>query len=186
MTKSTSPTHSRDTWQSLRDAVSAHPSVTGATFDNATMRAEFKTSETFATDGQNVEAVVIPDPDGSRVAISGIEKRQALGRRDWARIRKVAAELVADLEARLSEIPRIDDPAPANQPTGALTASSAVSDEIAKFALLRDRGLISAHEFDEQKRQLLTEGLNHRPLPADPRRGPQRPARDRKAVRSPR
>jgi hypothetical protein len=127
--------------------------VTGATFNDPLMRAYFKTDMTFATYGQNLSATVSREPDGSRVVISGVAKRPSFGGRDQPRIRKIADELLADLATRLSY-------APADAPSRAELLLSGVSgrsikEEISKYALLRERGLISAAEFDDHKRWLL-------------------------------
>ena len=77
-------------WSSLREVVGDHPSITGARFDDAQLRAEFKTDMSFATYGQNMSAAVTANEAGTTVVIEGIAKRQSVARRDSARIRKIA------------------------------------------------------------------------------------------------
>jgi hypothetical protein len=58
-------------WSSLREVVGEHPSITGARFDDALLRAEFKTDMSFATYGQNMSAAVTADEAGMTVVIEG-------------------------------------------------------------------------------------------------------------------
>jgi hypothetical protein len=143
-----------ETWASLREAVSAHPTVTGATFNDPLMRAYFKTDMTFATYGQNLSATVSREEDGSRVVISGVAKRPSFGGRDQARIHKIAADLFADMAARLSDARPAETPNLGDLLLAGVSGRS-IKEEISKYALLRERGLISAAEFDDHKRWLL-------------------------------
>lgn len=175
------PYPARATWRSLCDAVTAHPSVTTARFNDLTMQADFKTTATYATYGQNLTAVVTANGYSTHVEISGAAKLSTLAGRDQGRIRKIAAELFVDLTARLSDAPGGVAP---GQPTRTSPLDPLVREEIAKFELLRARGFISTDEFNAQKRQLLSNGLSgQRPIAVASTRGPQRPARDRIAIR---
>lgn len=148
------PHPARATWQSLRDAVSAHPSVTGTRFNDLAMRAEFKTSATYATYGQNLTAVVTANGYSTRIEISGAAKRPSFGGRDRARIHKIAAELFTDVTARLADAPRVDA-TPHPEHRFAPISGKAILEEISKFELLRARGFITADEFDDHKTWLL-------------------------------
>ncbi len=94
-----------ETWPSLRSAVSAHRGITGASFNDSLMRVQFKT---FATLGHTLSAVVSPETDGSRVLIAAVVKWQSAERHERAQIRKVAAELLADMGLRLRDLSRRD------------------------------------------------------------------------------
>jgi len=168
------------TWRALRDAISAHPSITSARFVDSFMRVEFKTDMTFATYGQNMTAIVTPDPEGCCVSISGVAKRTSFGGRDQNRIRRIALELFADLGARLSVAPCAE---PAKEPVPPVFPVS-VGEEVARLALLRARGFISSDEFDDHKRRLLSGELVI-PLPDtdDGLRAPRPPARTQRALR---
>ena len=170
-------------WTSLREVVGEHPSITGARFDDAQRRAEFKTDMSFATYGQNMSAAVRADEAGTTVVIEGIAKRQSVGGRDSARIRKIASEILSDLESRLYRAALLDaEPLPAPVPT---VAELSVGEEIAKLALLRARGFITTDEFDEHKRRLLSgEVAGNRPLATDGIGAPRQPARVRKTART--
>jgi len=144
-----------ETWASLRDAVSAHPAVTGATFNDPLMRAYFKTDMTFATYGQSLSAAVSREPDGnSRVVISGVAKRPSFGGQDQRRIHKIADELLSDLAARLSYAPPAEPPTRGEVLLAGVSGRS-IKEEISKYAVMRERGIISATEFDDHKRWLL-------------------------------
>ncbi|HTN81109.1 MAG TPA: hypothetical protein VMK16_15640 [Acidimicrobiales bacterium] len=168
------------TWRALREAIPAHPNVTGARFVDSFMRVEFKTDMSFATYGQNMTALVTPDPEGCNVEISGVAKRTSFGGRDQNRIRKIALEIFADLGARLSVTPCAE---PAKDPVPPVFPVS-VGEEVARLALLRARGFISSDDFDDHKRRLLSGELVI-PLPDtdDALRGPRPPARAQKALR---
>ena len=170
-------------WTSLREVVGEHPSITGARFDDSQLRAEFKTDMSFATYGQNMSAAVRSDEAGTTVVIEGIAKRQSVAGRDSARIRKIASEILSDLEARLYRAALVDpDPRP---PVAATTSQLSVGEEIAKLALLRARGFITTEEFDEHKRRLLSgEVAGNRPLATDGIGAPRQPARVRKTART--
>jgi hypothetical protein len=174
-----------DTWCSLRDAVATHPRVVTACFNDVTMSVEFKTDMTFATYGQKFTALVVANDHGSRVVISGVAKRASVGGRDQACIRRVAAELLADLSARLAEGCATDAQQPLNAGTTSPASDLSVGEEIAKLALLRARGFISTDEFDEHKRRLLSGEIpGNRPLAADGIGPPRQPARVRKTART--
>ena len=107
--------------------------------------------------------------------------RRCCRQRPWpARIRKIAEEILSDLQARLFQVAFVEpDPA---KPGGAPRVP--VSEEMAKLELLRSRGFISNDEFEDHKRRLLAGDVVRRlPIAVDPTRGPQRPARDRIAIR---
>ena len=170
-------------WTSLREVVGEHPSITCARFDDAQLRAEFKTDMSFATYGQNMSAAVRADDAGTTVVIEGIAKRQSVAGRDSARIRKIASEILSDLEARLYRA-ALSDPEPGPPVAAATSTQLSVGEEIAKLALLRARGFITTEEFDEHKRQLLEgNGVGRLPAAVEPTRGPQQPARTRVAIR---
>jgi hypothetical protein len=170
-----------ETWPALRSAISAHRGITGASFNDSLRRVQFKT---WATLGHTLSAVVSPESNGSRVLVSTVVKWQSTGRQERSQIRKIAAEILADLG------PRLDDISPltrlSNAEDQAAASASAIAAEMAHYALLRDRGFISAEEFDDEKRRLLNGGpIDPRcTLTWDPWRGPRRPARDLKAERS--
>ena len=173
-------------WSSLREVVGEHPSITGARFDDAQLRAEFKTDMSFATYGQNMSAAVTADEAGTTVVIEGIAKRQSVGGRDSARIRKIASEILSDLEARLFRAALVDpEPGSPVAPTAATaTPELSVGEEIAKLALLRARGFITTEEFEEYKRRLLSgEAKTTLCFPAIDTRGPRPSARERNATR---
>ena len=168
-------------WSSLREVVGDHPSITGARFDDALLRAEFKTDMSFATYGQNMSAAVTADEAGTTVVIEGIAKRQSVARRDSARIRKIASEILSDLEARLFQAALVD---PGPGPAPARTAPLSVGEEIEKLALLRARGFITTDEFEDYKRRLLSgEATETICTPSTDTRGPRPSARDRNATR---
>ena len=86
--------------------------------------AEFKTDMSFATYGQNMSAAVTADEAGTTVVIEGIAKRQSVAGRDSARIRKIASEILSDLEARLFQAALVDpEPLPAPARTAARSRS---------------------------------------------------------------
>lgn len=174
------PDPARVAWQSLREVVSAHPKVVGAYFNDVTMCADFKTDATFATYGQSLSAVVSSDQTGTTVVIEGVAKQRSTGGRDSARIRKIADEILSDLQARLFQVALVEP-----EPERTFSAPRVpVSEEIAKLELLRSRGFISTDEFEDHKRRLLAgEVVSVLPVAVDPTRGPQRPARDRVAIR---
>ncbi len=169
-------------WSSLREVVGDHPSITGARFDDALLRAEFKTDMSFATYGQNMSAAVTADEAGTTVVIEGIAKRQSVAGRDSARIRKIASEILSDLEARLFQAALVDpEPVPAPARTA---APLSVGEEIEKLALLRARGFITTEEFEDYKRRLLSgEATTTLCLPSTDARGPRPSARERNATR---
>ncbi len=173
-------------WSSLREVVGEHPSITGARFDDAQLRAEFKTDMSFATYGQNMSAAVTADEAGTTVVIEGIAKRQSVGGRDSARIRKIASEILSDLEARLFQAALVDpEPGPPVAPTAATTNPGfSVGEEIEKLALLRARGFITTEEFEDYKRRLLSgEATTTLCFPSTDTRGPRPSARERNATR---
>ena len=171
-------------WTSLREVVGEHPSVTCARFDDAQLRAEFKTDMSFATYGQNMSAAVRADDAGTTVVIEGIAKRQSVAGRDSARIRKIASEILSDLEARLYRA-ALSYPEPGPPVAAATSSQLSVGEEIAKLALLRARGFITTEEFDEHKRRLLSgEVVGDRPLATDGIGAPRQPARVRKTART--
>jgi hypothetical protein len=81
------------TWQAFRDAVLAHPGISGAKFDHATKRAELMTEKTVVPSRRRLSATLVVDADGTRVVISGAGPR--------GRTHQVATELLADLSRRL-------------------------------------------------------------------------------------
>ena len=95
------------------------------------------------------------DEAGTTVVIGDIAKRQSVGGRDSARIRKIASEILSDLEARLfrrrSSIP---SPARRSPSRGHRGARASVGEEIESCAVARSR-LITTEEFEEYKRRLL-------------------------------
>jgi hypothetical protein len=149
------PCPTGETWASLRDAISAHPKVTGASFNDSLMRASFKTDMSFATYGQNLTAVVSREPDGSRVTISGVAKRPSFGGRDQARIRKITNELLDDLAVRLGQVAAQEDAPTRSEQLRAGISGRSIAEQLSEYAILRDRGMISAAEFDDHKRWLL-------------------------------
>ena len=174
------PDPARVAWRSLREVIAEHPKVVGAFFNEITMCAEFKTDATFATYGQSMSAVVSSDESGTTVLIEGVAKQRSTGGRDSARIRKIADEILSDLQARLFQAALVQ-PEP-EKPGSAPRVP--VAEEMAKLELLRSRGFISNDEFEDHKRRLLAGDVVRRlPVSVDPTRGPQRPARDRVAIR---
>ena len=115
------PDPARVAWRSLREVIAEHPKVVGAFFNEITMCAEFKTDATFATYGQSMSAVVSSDESGTTVLVEGIAKQRSTGGRDSARIRKIAEEILSDLQARLFQVAFVEpDPAkPRRRSTGA-------------------------------------------------------------------
>jgi hypothetical protein len=173
------PDPARVAWRSLREVIAEHPKVVGAFFNEITMCAEFKTDATFATYGQSMSAVVSSDESGTTVLIEGVAKQRSTGGRDSARIRKIADEILSDLQARLFQVALVQ---PEPEKRGAPRVP--VGEEMAKLELLRSRGFISNDEFEDHKRRLLAGDVVRRlPVSVDPTRGPQRPARDRVAIR---
>ena len=173
------PDPARVAWRSLREVIAEHPKVVGAFFNEITMCAEFKTDATFATYGQSMSAVVSSDESGTTVLIEGVAKQRSTGGRDSARIRKIAEEILSDLQARLFQAALVQ---PEPEKRGAPRVP--VAEEMAKLELLRSRGFISNDEFEDHKRRLLAGDVVRRlPVSVDPTRGPQRPARDRVAIR---
>jgi Short C-terminal domain len=138
-----------DVWLALRSAVGSHPNVKPGTFNDTIMRAEFKTGMTIATYGQSLSASVRPDGLGSRVTVSGVAKWATVGGRDQARVRRVAGELLADVSRRLQHVALPSAPAQSHIERGG------VADELSKLAELRDRGVLTQDEFDQQKSNLL-------------------------------
>ena len=169
-----------ETWPALRSAISAHRGITGASFNDSLRRVQFKT---WATLGHTLSAVVSPESNGSRVLVSTVVKWQSTGRQERSQIRKIAVEILSDLGPRLNDISPLTGLSNADCQAA---SASAIAAEMAHYALLRDRGFISAEEFDDEKRRLLNGGPidPHRTLTWDPWRGPRRPARDLKAERS--
>ena len=102
------PDPARVAWRSLREVIAEHPKVVGAFFNEITMCAEFKTDATFATYGQSMSAVVSSDESGTTVLIEGVAKQRSTGGRDSARIRKIAEEILSDLQARLFQVALVE------------------------------------------------------------------------------
>ena len=59
------------------------------------------------------------------------------------------------IEAAISDRESSPAPAPAPAAAAAAAASSSLADELKKFAELRDSGVLSEAEFEEQKAKLL-------------------------------
>jgi hypothetical protein len=179
------PDAPRAAWRSLRLVVEAHPKVVSAAFNDVTMTADFKTDESFSTYGQSMSAVVSSDESGTTVLIEGVAKQRSTGGRDAARIRKIAGELLSDLQARLFQAALVEPESP--QPSRHHPYDPPlvpVSEEIAKLELLRAKGFISTDEFEDHKRRLLDgEVVGRLPVAVESTRGPQRPARERYSIR---
>ena len=117
------PDPARVAWRSLREVIAEHPKVVGAFFNEITMCAEFKTDATFATYGQSMSAVVSSDESGTSVLIEGVAKQRSTGGRDSARIRKIAEEILSDLQARLFQVAFVEpDPEQPRTLRGCLSA----------------------------------------------------------------
>lgn len=67
----------------------------------------------------------------------------------------VAAVIIVTILARRSQRPKAVRP---YAPVAAPVASVSVADELAKLTDLRDRGVLSADEYETQKRRLLGNG----------------------------
>jgi hypothetical protein len=87
------------TWQALRDAVLAHPRISGARFDHATKRADLMTEKSVVPSRRRLSAFVVVDTLGTRVVISGAGKRGLS--------HQIATELLAEVSHR------VGGPAPA-------------------------------------------------------------------------
>ena len=81
------------TWQSLREAVLAHPRVSGARFDHDIKRVDLMMEKGVVPSRRRISALVVVDADGTRVVISGAGKRGLP--------HQVATELLADVTHRL-------------------------------------------------------------------------------------
>jgi hypothetical protein len=104
------------TWQSLREAVLAHPRIAGARFDHDTKRVDLQLEKAVVPSGRRLSALVTVDAEGTRVVISGAGKRGLS--------HQVATELLAEVSHRLA------GPAPDDASLPAAT----VSDELSELA----------------------------------------------------
>ena len=83
-----------ETWQSLREAVLAHPRISGARFDHEIKRVDLMTDKTVVGPRRRISAFVAVDADGARVVIAGAGKRGVS--------HQVATELLAEVSGRLA------------------------------------------------------------------------------------
>ena len=107
-----------ETWQSLREAVLAHPRISGARFDHEIKRVDLMTEKTVVGPRRRISAFVAADADGARVVIAGAGKRGVS--------HQVATELLAEVSDRLAaSTPEDASPSPRlvgprrNRPLGA-------------------------------------------------------------------
>jgi hypothetical protein len=85
------------TWHSLREAVLAHPRVSGARFDHDIKRVDLMTEKSLVGPRRRLSAMVAVDADGTRVVIAGAGNRGPT--------QQIAAELLADVNRRLGYTP---------------------------------------------------------------------------------
>ena len=103
-----------ETWQSLREAVLAHPRISGARFDHEIKRVDLMTEKTVVGPRRRISAFVHVDDDGARVVIAGAGKRGVS--------HQVASELLADVSDRLAaNTAAPEDASPSSPPSAAIS-----------------------------------------------------------------
>ena len=115
------------TWQALREAVLAHPRISGARFDHATRRADLMTEKSVVPSRRRLSAFVVVDTLGTRVVISGAGKRGLS--------HQIATELLAEVSHR------VGGPASAPEDVSLSALSSGTfSDEVWERPVTAHRG----------------------------------------------